>query len=304
VRRGANLWAVLGGTVLGGAVGFGALLLALPLFQKPAPPVTNPAAQAPAAPETPPPLRPRVNLVQLNALLLEETEKIPGNVAVHVRFEGGSIAGVRFDEPMPAASLIKLPIMVVLEASWGAGLLSRRDRDYESIQKAITESDNPATDWLIDRLGKSQINTWLTDHGYRQTQLRHKMAGPRPDGPNVVSAAEMTKLLLAISAGELVSPQASMEMRRILLAQTRRTRIPAELPPDVIVGNKTGTLRGIVNDAAFVETPAGVRYAIAVLASETGSDAAVSRQIAALSAKVYELVSAAPSAASGVGPTK
>lgn len=233
--------------------------------------------------------QPPVDLTALNALLQKAAKEIRGDVAIHIRLDGGAQAGVRADEPMPAASIIKLPIMVVLEDAWRSGVLKRTDKDLEQVRQAITVSDNPSADWLIDRLGMSQINTWLEEHGYAQTRVRHKLLGPRPDGPNVVSAAEMTEMLLGIANGTLVSPEASAEMREILLAQTRRTRIPAGLPDRVTVGNKTGTLRGIVNDVAFVETPEGLRYAMAVLVSGARGDVTTSRQIAELSREVFEL---------------
>ena len=239
------------------------------------------------------PSKSKVDLVRLKSVLIAEAARIPGAVSVDVRLEGGGHAGVRSDEAKPAASLIKLPIMAVLQDAWERGILKRTARDEEAVRKAITVSDNSTADWLISRLGKSQINEWLKEHGYTRTRLRHKLEGPRPDGPNLVSADELTRMLMEIAGGKLISPVASNEMRELLLAQTRRTRLPAELPEDVVVGNKTGTLRGIVNDAAFVEPPGGPRYAIAVLVSRAGSDAATSRAIARLSRKVYETITGA-----------
>jgi beta-lactamase class A len=210
-----------------------------------------------------------------------------GKLGLHVRLEGGGEVGVAQDEPLPAASVIKLPLMVVVYQSWKSGLLRRTGVDEQRVRAMITRSDNPAADTLIDRVGMSQVNTWLEEHGYTGTRLRHKMTGPRPEGSNTVTAAEMTRMLLQIERGELVDGNAGSEMRRLLLAQTRRTRIPAGIPEEAQVGNKTGTLNGIVNDVAFVEPPEGPRYAIAVLISGAAPDATASASIANLSRKVY-----------------
>jgi len=303
MKRGTvQLRAALFGITLGVVVGVVGLAVVVPAMRaRPSPPpaapppsnaprATDPKAAAPAAPQF------TVDLTQLNTLLLAGAERIPGRVAVHVRIDGGGWAGVHSDEAMPAASLIKVPIMVVLHDAWKSGTLVRTPRDEESLRQSITVSDNPSADWLIDRLGTSQINAWLEDHGYRQSRLRHKLLGPRPDGPNVVTAEDLTKMLLELANGSLISPKASSEMRALLLAQTRRTRIPAGLPGTATAGNKTGTLRGIVNDAAFVEAPDGRRYAIAVLVSGAGNDEATSRAIARLSTEVYELIASAPAA--------
>jgi beta-lactamase class A len=307
MKRGAvNLSAVLLGLAIGAAVGIGGLALVVPVLRghKTAPtrPLTSQPPPPAAAASPPAPAAPRiqVDLARLNSLLMEGARRIPGTVAAHVRLDDGGYAGVRADEPMPAASLIKAPIMAALHDAWKSGALTRTTKDAESLRQAITVSDNPAADWLIDRLGTSQINAWLDDHGYPHTRLRHKMQGPRPSGPNVTTAEDLTRLMLEIAQGKLISAEASAEMRSLLLAQTRRTRIPAGTPPLATVGNKTGTLRGVVNDAAFVETPEGRRYAIAILVSNAGGDASTSRAVARLSGEVYALISSAPAAEASV----
>lgn len=268
-------------------------MLVAPALQRSQPAPASRPVQAPSTATAPKqPVAVKVDLARLQSVLETEAARIPGDVSVHVRFEGGGSAGVDAKEAKPAASLIKLPIMVVLEDAWKRGILKRIGRDEESVRKAITVSDNPSADWLISRLGTSQINEWLLEHGYTRTRLKHLLEGPRPNGPNTVSAEEMTRMLLEIAEGKLISPEASAEMRGLLLAQTRRTRIPAGLPEGTVVGNKTGTLRGIVNDAAFIEPPGGPRYALAVLVTQAGSDTATSRALARLSRKVYETVTA------------
>jgi beta-lactamase class A len=177
---------------------------------------------------------------------------------------------------------------VMVYDAWRTGFLKRTAADERRIHDMITESDNPAANELIDRLGMSQIRSWLLTNGYERIEVRHRLLAAQPDGPNVVTATEMTRMLLQIARLEAVSAEASREMRRVLLEQTRRTRIPAGLPEGVTVGNKTGTLNGIVNDVAFVETPQGLRYTIAVLVDRAGGDAPTSRAIARLSRLVYE----------------
>jgi beta-lactamase class A len=189
--------------------------------------------------------------------------------------------------------------MVALEHAWHSGTLQRTGIDELRVRKAITESDNPSADGLIERVGMSQVNTWLEEHGYTHTHLKHLLLGPRPEGPNVTSAADMSRMLLEIAEGKVVDAAASAEMRKLLLASERRTRIPAGLPEGVVVGNKTGTLNGIVDDVAFVELPDGRKYALAVLVEQARGDEPVSRAISDLSRKIYEALNASgePSAA-------
>lgn len=233
----------------------------------------------------------------LQALIEQEAHRLPGKARVHVRVEvpgaepGREIAaGVNADLPAPAASVIKLPLMAIVEDRWHTGAWDRTAEDVERVREMITHSDNPAADALMGRVGFSQANRWLDLHGLPRTRLHHRIFDRSKSARNQVTAAEMTGLLLQIARGELVSPAASREMREILLAQTRRQRIPAGLPDGVTVGNKTGTLRGLVHDVAFVEPADGPRYALAVLLTEAGPESRANAAIARLSREVYQFL--------------
>jgi beta-lactamase class A len=224
----------------------------------------------------------------LQSLLEEEAAYINGEASVHVRLDEGGEAGVNADLPVDGASVIKVPVMAALYDAWEEGKVKRTAADERRVREMITRSRNTVTNVLIARLGMRRINAWLEEHGYTQTQVRAKILGPMPDGPNTVTAEEMTRMLQELVRGELVSAGASSEMRRLLLDQHWRSRIPAGIPEEATVGNKTGTMNGLLHDVAFVETPAGLRYTIAVLIQRESPDAVRAEAIAWLSQRVYE----------------
>lgn len=224
----------------------------------------------------------------LRALLELEAAAIDGHVSAHVRLENGIEAGLHADEPVAAASVIKLPVMGVLYDAWEKGELERNPRDERLMRRMITVSHNGATNALIDRLGMARINRWLTENGYTETVVHARILDKEPLGPNLVTASEMTRMLEQIVQGTLVSPAASSEMRGILLDQRWQTRIPADLPSEAVVGNKTGTMSDLLHDVAFVETPGGLRYTIAVLIERDNRPAVTSEAIAQLSRQVYD----------------
>lgn len=231
----------------------------------------------------------------LQALLEHEAAWINGQVAIHVRLEDGGEAGIHADEAVPAASTIKVPVMGALYDAWESGALPRTAADERRLRLMITRSRNIVTNELIDRLGMTRINSWLAANGYQETRVRARILQAEPEGPNTVSAAEMTRMFQQIARGELVSPNASLEMRHLLLEQRWRERIPAALPPEATVGNKTGTMLGLLHDVAFVEAPDGVRYTFAVLIERQTRADVHSEAIAELSRKVYDyLTSTAP----------
>ncbi len=74
----------------------------------------------------------------------------------------------------------------------------------------------------------------------------------------------MALLMEAIVRGIGVDEAARAEMRDLLFHQHTRSGIPAGLPEDIPVGNKTGTWAGATHDIAFVEAPSGT-YVLAIL---------------------------------------
>lgn len=255
-------------------------------YRPPAP--TGLTVGSPSFSAPPPAPVPDPDLSGLRALLDEEAARIEGVLHVDVRLADGREAGIRADEPVNAASLIKVPIMVALYDAWESGARRRTRADERRLRLMITRSKNIVTNQLIDELGMERINACLRRRGYAHLRLRSHILGPEPNGPNEVTAAEMTRLLGQIERRELISRKAGDEMRRLLLAQHWRERIPAGLPPGVVVGNKTGTLSGCLHDTAFVEAPDGLRYTLAALVERSGRAQCRSESLAELSRRVFE----------------
>lgn len=144
----------------------------------------------------------------------------------------------------------------------------------ELVNHMVTASDNTSSVVLRDALGRTAIDRSMQALGLRSTSVSS------PDLPT--SAADMTLLLEAIATGRGVTPRASAAMMELLEQQWVRDRIPAGLPPDVLVGNKTGSWDNASHDVAIVEAPFGA-YLLIVLSDLPGDDAT----IVALSRQVY-----------------
>src|SRR5436305_635735 len=75
----------------------------------------------------------------------------------------------------------------------------------------------------------------------------------------------MMELMDRLAQGKAVSRNASREMVSILEKQKHRDGIPAGLPPDVRVANKTGSFTGASHDAAIVYPKGKKPYVLVVL---------------------------------------
>jgi beta-lactamase class A len=123
------------------------------------------------------------------------------------------------------------------------------------LEQMITISDNTSANLLGNRVGWHRIDDGLHELG---------LCATRTITPLHTTVGDMAALLTAIASGQAVSPAASAEMEDLLRCQQIRDRIPAGVPSDVPVGNKTGNQPNATRDVAIVYAPAGT-YVLTVL---------------------------------------
>jgi beta-lactamase class A len=168
------------------------------------------------------------------------------------------------DEPMPAASVIKLPILVSLYQASEAGRIRVADRlRYEErhrtggtgvmkdlgggIEMTIRDaavlmvivSDNCATDMIIEVLGGFDgVNAAFADLGLARTTLkpRHRDPPPGPDPRNfsLTTASETCALLERIARREVASAEVCDDILSILRSQQYRDKLARNLPWNVL----------------------------------------------------------------------
>ncbi len=222
----------------------------------------------------------------------------PGHVGIAIEdLATGMTSGINASESLPAASTIKIPVMVEVFKQMEAGTLGlntimhlqARDKDYgwgdladarlgtvRSIKALlwamITQSDNTATNMLIRMVGRGHINATMSDLGLQRTHLTDDIRSET----NAIryalrtSPKDMVTLLDAIARDRLVDSWSSEQMLAILTGQTHNSLLPMLLPKDVKIAHKTGSLHDTLNDVGIVyhdDEP----YVIAVMTTELPS---------------------------------
>lgn len=201
---------------------------------------------------------------------------------------------LRPDEAFPAASLIKVPIMVGVfekiregeigldtkyrlhrsEKRGGSGLLrlfrsGARFSVRELLVRMITESDNTATMMFVSNLGGDYFHSQFAKMGLVRTNFVPEglslLTTVRND--NYTTPREMAYLMEKIYRGEMVDRVSSEIMLDILAHNKTRSRFAKALPFGWELAHKTGLLRKACHDAGIVFAPRGA-YVLAVL---TGS---------------------------------
>jgi beta-lactamase class A len=246
---------------------------------------------------------------QLDALIARS----PARVAVFAQrlSEPRPAVSIRADEAFPAASLIKLAIMLAAyraidrkklrlttEIPIGVNDIVAGSDSFGSVRPGSTapvsrllkamiqQSDNTAGNALLRSLGFADVNAVIASYGLTDTKLQRYFMHFSTTHDNLTTARDIATLLLTI---ERAHDRAAIDL---LLGQEDHETIAAGLPPGVPLANKTGELVGVRHDAAIVD-PYGRRpYVLVVLTKNLTSQQQGVLEIEAISQDVYRSLSA------------
>jgi len=187
---------------------------------------------------------------------------------------------------MTAAGCMKLPIAIALlkcvennsislidkvsisdvDMVYGTGIIhefGEREYSIEELMIAmLIQSDNTATNKIIDTLGITNINESIKDMGLRNTQLNRKTTDERQikgDIENLSTSADLSKCWRILYAGDFLNKENSYKLINILKRQQIKNKIPFYMPENIKynIANKSGDLEGVENDTALITTPKG-----------------------------------------------
>lgn len=125
-------------------------------------------------------------------------------------------------------------------------------RDLATMVAAV--SDNSASNVLIDRVGMENVNALLDSLGLTHTRLRRKMMDLKAAAEgreNISTPAEMRALLEGLYRGKLFGRPLTDDFFKVLSTK-KDSWIPRDLPEDLRIANKPGSLEGVRNDCGVV----------------------------------------------------
>src|SRR5437899_6563818 len=258
---------------------------------------------------------------KLESRVEETASRLDGVMGVAILdLTDGRILLRNADRVFPAASSIKIAILLELyrqdeEARAGAKGKDRLDDIYtfdpkdlvedsrimagltagvtrvtnrDLAQFMVTVSDNAATNVLIDRVGKDNVNAMLHSLGLSKTMLRRKMmdvAAARRGDENVATPQEMVRLLEAIYKEKVLDKQATAEFIK-QLSTSKQSYIPRYLPENVQVANKPGELEAVRTDSGIVYAQ-NRPFAISVMTAYDRDEKAAGRAISDVALEAY-----------------
>ncbi|MTB70550.1 serine hydrolase [Arsenicicoccus cauae] len=217
----------------------------------------------------------------------------PGRLSIQVVGPEGVLAGWDSNRGVPAASLVKVLVLVAtlreVEAGrlsldqtlripddrvGGAGALSLLPSVVELsvvelLRLMVTLSDNDAANLLLRLLGHDRVTRCGLELGLRHTHVRRDLMDSRSASQgrdNTTTAADQAGLLAVLRAGQALGAQQTALALALLSEQQHAYGVTALLPDDVVRGSKPGDLPGIRHDVALIET-GGAWAAVAVTAT-------------------------------------
>ena len=147
----------------------------------------------------------------------------------------------------------------------GSGILSSYSNNSEiSMKKLIylmmTESDNTATNILIDILDMNNINTTINKLLCKNSALNRKMMdfdSIKKGINNYTSALDLAIALERLYTNTCINKKYDTLILNIMKDRTNNSKIPSKLPSHIEISHKTGELDYIENDAGIIFTPYG-----------------------------------------------
>jgi beta-lactamase class A len=121
----------------------------------------------------------------------------------------------------------------------------------------IVQSDNTATNILIDIVGMENINSFTKQIGLGNTILQRKMMDlkAKEEGrDNLTTSKDMAIFLELLYKGEIVDKEYSQLMIDIMKQQLYRDMVYLEIPDEIMVAHKTGELANIEHEVGIFFT--------------------------------------------------
>lgn len=217
-----------------------------------------------------------------------------GGIGIYVKnLKNGKTVAINADTVFPAASMVKVPILIGVMDKINRGELSYHQsltykdsllypgvdilgsfRNDEKIDLSkvlmlmLTTSDNTASLWLQGLAGKgTRINELLDSMGFVATRVNSRTPGREAIrtiyGWGQTSPREMATLMEKIANGKVISKERSAQMLRLLGRNYWDAEAVSQIPPDVFVASKNGAVNESRSEVLFVNGR-GTRYVFCI----------------------------------------
>ncbi len=164
---------------------------------------------------------------------------------------------------------------------------------YDLVYEMITVSSNLATNILIDLVDAKNVMKTMKQIGANDIKVLRGVEDIKAFDlglNNTTTAYDLMVIFKAIAEHKILSDSSCNDMINILLQQKFNERIPANLPEDVKVAHKTGSITGVGHDSGIVYLPDGRKYVLVLLSKNVKDSEGVIKLQAKISRMIYNYV--------------
>lgn len=168
--------------------------------------------------------------------------------------------------------------------------VGEKETIYNLLFRMITQSSNFSTNLIVDLIGAKNANQTMRSIGAKDIQALRGVEDNKAfelGMNNSVTAYDLMIIFDHIARGAGMNKSACDSMIDILSHQQLREKIPAKLPADVKVANKTGSIDKVSHDSGIVFLPDGRRYVVVLLSSGVEDEKSVNATLANVSLIIY-----------------
>jgi len=173
------------------------------------------------------------------------------------------------------------------------GMIGARMTLRDLVYQMITVSSNLAANILIEVVDAKKVTAMMRALGADSIQVLRGVEDLKAYEAGLNNRTNAYDLMLAFKAlaeGAAASPRACEIMIDILDDQKFRDLIPSQLPPEVRVAHKTGSITGVEHDSGIIFLPDGRRYVLVVLSKDLKDRNQGKKAIGDISKMLYEHV--------------
>ena len=237
---------------------------------------------------------------RIDAAVSEASRRCGCRVGVSARhLESGLSYEHEANESFESASVIKIAIMTEAMARVRSGEIRLSDRWTLTEENKASESgmlqmldpglnptwndlltlmigpsDNTATNAWIERLGLERINGRMAEMGLTHIRLLAPIPPLSRAGDNpspwkgfrlgTITPAETAEWMARVARGDVLDADSSRKIFTYLDKDPTRMRIARRFPSEFLWAGKSGSMRGVRNDAGILRTRKG-RFVLAIL---------------------------------------
>ncbi len=206
-------------------------------------------------------------------------------------YDTGKYVDIKASKTYPAASIIKIPVLIQLFKSIEANQLTIYDEmtltpyykaegsgdlqnrmlgsKYtidELARVMITKSDNSATNMLMSAIGSmTDVNSGIRNWGLKNTHINNWL--PDIEGTNYTTARDLATMLYNLDNPGFLNINSREYMVDYMSHVENNRLIQAGLDPKALFVHKTGDIGKMLGDAGIVFAPSGKKYIAIILAN-------------------------------------